>query len=212
MSDSDSSALAKLWQTMSADQTVDRQRLANGASQLVFGEGPVPAELVLIGEAPGQNEDRLGRPFVGQAGQLLDQILGAVGLKRADIYITNLVKYRPANNRDPLPEEIAAAQSYLKAELAIVKPRLIGCLGRHATRHFYPGVSMGRDNGRLLRIKTDIAESGRIIITPCYHPAACLYNPQRCQPFEAAVRSIKAWLDKSQKEPELKPLVQTKLI
>lgn len=212
MSDSDSPALAKLWQTMSADQAVDHQRLANGASQLVFGEGPVPAELVLIGEAPGQNEDRLGRPFVGQAGQLLDQILGAVGLKRSDIYITNLVKYRPANNRDPLPEEIAAAQSYLKSELAIVKPRLVGCLGRHAARHFYPGVSMGRDNGRLLRVKTDISESGQLIIAPCYHPAACLYNPQLRQPFEAALRSIKAWLDKSQKESEPKPLVQTKLI
>lgn len=211
MPDSDSSPLAKLWQTMSADQVVDRQRQANGANRLVFGEGPVPAELVLIGEAPGQNEDRLGRPFVGQAGQLLDQTLAAIGLARTDIYITNLVKYRPAGNRDPLAEEIAAAQSYLKSELAIVEPRLVGCLGRHAARHFYPSVSMGRDNGRLIRVKTDIAESGQLTIVPCYHPAACLYNPQLRQPFEAALKNIKVWLEQS-RQPKPEPLVQTKLI
>ena len=211
MADSELSPLAKLWQTMSADQTVDQQRLANGANQLVFGEGPTPAELMLIGEAPGQNEDRLGRPFVGRAGQLLDQTLEAVGLSRAKIYITNLVKYRPANNRDPLPEEIAAAQSYLKSELAIVKPRLIGCLGRHAARHFYPDISMGRDNGRLIKIKTDITEAGELEIIPCYHPAACLYNPQLHQPFEAALKNIKAWLNQNLR-PEPKRVTQTQLI
>ena len=196
---------------MSADQTVDQQRLANGANRLVFGEGPVPSDLVLIGEAPGQNEDRLGRPFVGQAGQLLDQALASCGLSRPQTYITNLVKYRPANNRDPQPEEIAAAQSYLKSELAIVKPRLIGCLGRHAAGHFYPDVSMGRDNGRPIKVKTDITQSGEIVIIPCYHPAACLYNPQLRQPFEEALKNIKAWLEKS-KTAQTKPPTQAKLI
>lgn len=211
MADSELSPLAQLWQTMSADQTVDQQRRSNGASQLVFGEGPVPAELVLIGEAPGQNEDRLGRPFVGQAGQLLDQSLESVGLNRAKTYITNLVKYRPSGNRDPLPAEITAAQSYLKSELAIVKPRLIGCLGRHAARHFYPDVSMGRDNGRPIKVKTDVTPASELTIIPCYHPAACLYNPQLRQPFEAALKNIRDWLEKV--SPAAKPeAIQTKLI
>ena len=205
MADSELSPLTKLWQTMSADQDIDRQRLANGANRLVFGEGPVPAELVLIGEAPGQNEDRLGRPFVGRAGQLLDQTLAMVGLNRTDVYITNLVKYRPTNNRDPLPEEITAAQSYLKSELAIVKPRLIGCLGRHAARHFHPDISMGRDNGQPIKIKTPIAETGELTIIPCYHPAACLYNPRIHQPFEAALKNIKSWLNQNL-EPRPKPV------
>ena len=195
MADLESTPIAKLWQTMSNDQTIDHQRQASGASRLVFGEGPTPAKLMLIGEAPGQNENRLGRPFVGRAGQLLDRFLEIVGLNRVDIYITNLIKYRPASNRDPLPEEVAAAQSYLKSELAIVKPQLIGCLGRHAARHLYPNVNMTRDNGQLIRIKTDITESGSIAIIPCYHPAACLYNPQLERPFEAALKNIKLHLE-----------------
>ncbi len=208
MSDSAPANLEQLWQQLADDPVVDRQRQANGARQLVTGEGPAPASLMLIGEAPGQNEDRLGRPFVGQAGQLLDRVLTAIGLSRTVIYITNLVKYRPAGNRDPQPAEIEAAQPYLKAELDLVQPQLIGCLGRHAARYFHPTVNMARDNGQPIVVQPQLITSRQLTIVPCYHPAACLYNPQLLAPFKAALQSLKQQLETAPRPH----LVQTKLI
>ena len=190
MPDSGPGRLEQLWQKMTADPVIDQQRQANRANRLVFGQGPAPAQLMLIGEAPGQNEDRVGQPFVGQAGQLLDQTLAEIGLNRQQIYITNLVKFRPAGNRDPEPAEIAAAQAYLAQELEIVQPVLVGCLGRHAARHFYPEIRIGRDNGQAISVNHPSGQ-GQLTIVPCYHPAACLYNPQIRQPFQAALESIR---------------------
>ena len=208
MPDSAPTKLEQLWQQLADDPTVDRQRQANGARQLVTGEGPAPASLMLIGEAPGQNEDRLGRPFVGRAGQLLDRLLVAIGLNRTEIYITNLLKYRPAGNRDPQPAEIEAAQPYLRTELELVQPQLIGCLGRHAARYFHPTVNMARDNGRPIAVQTQLITSQQLIIVPCYHPAACLYNPQLLAPFQAALQSLKQQLEASPRPH----LIQTQLI
>jgi len=114
--------------------------LAAQATQLVFGAGNPDAEIVFIGEAPGKNEDIKGEPFIGAAGKFLNEMLHSIGLDRGDIYITNIVKYRPPNNRDPLPDEKSAFLPYLKEQLDIIKPKLIVTLGRHSMDVLLPGV------------------------------------------------------------------------
>src|SRR3982750_722547 len=109
--------------------------LAKGATQLVFGDGSPDAELVFIGEAPGKNEDIQGLPFVGAAGKFLNEMLAGIGLKRGDVYITNIVKYRPPDNRDPLPEEKKAFWPYLVRQLDVIKPKLVVTLGRHSMEY-----------------------------------------------------------------------------
>src|ERR1700733_14789664 len=112
--------------------------LAASATQLVFGDGNLDAEIVFIGEAPGKNEDEQGLPFVGAAGKFLNEMLAAAGLERRDVYITNIVKYRPPNNRDPLPEEKKAFWPYLLKQLQIIEPKVVITLGRHSMEYFLP--------------------------------------------------------------------------
>jgi len=136
-------------------------------SNLVFGEGNIDCDVMFIGEAPGVNEDRLRRPFVGRAGQLLDTMIEGIGWKRADVYITNIVKRRPPENRDPLPEEIAAYKPHLTRQISIIKPKLIVTLGRFSMNYFLPDAKITRDHGRPLMV-------GDQMIFPVYHPAAAL--------------------------------------
>jgi uracil-DNA glycosylase family 4 len=143
--------------------------LAASATQLVFADGSVDTDIVFIGEAPGKNEDEQGKPFVGAAGKFLNEMLGTIGLMRDDVYITNIVKYRPPNNRDPLPEEKAAFMPYLIKQLDIIQPKLIVFLGRHAMSVFFPSLQISKAHGKALRSK------GRVYM-PLYHPAAALYN------------------------------------
>ena len=143
--------------------------LAATATQLVFGAGNPDAELVFIGEAPGKNEDLKGVPFVGAAGKFLDEMLAMIDLKREDIYITNIVKYRPPNNRDPLPEEKAEFLPYLQEQLAIIKPTIIVTLGRHSMECFLPGLKISQCHGQPKR------KNGQVYL-PLFHPAAALYN------------------------------------
>jgi len=143
--------------------------LAATATQLVFGDGNSDADIVLIGEAPGKNEDVVGKPFVGAAGKFLDEMLEMIGLKRADVYITNIVKYRPPGNRDPLPEEKAAFLPYLIKQLDIIKPLLIVTLGRHSTNCFLPELPISRCHGQPKRLNG-------VVYLPLFHPAAALYN------------------------------------
>lgn len=143
--------------------------LAKTAKHLVFGEGNPDAEVVFIGEAPGKKEDETGRPFVGAAGRFLDELLAGIGLERQDTFITNIVKYRPPENRDPKPEEKQAFLPYLKAQLDVIEPQLIVTLGRHSTNCFLPEVKIGQSHGQLQMW------SGRTLL-PLYHPAAALYN------------------------------------
>lgn len=143
--------------------------LAESATQLVFGVGNPDAEIVFIGEAPGKNEDLKGEPFVGAAGRFLDEMLEMIGLKRSDIYITNIVKYRPPNNRDPLPEEKEAFLPYLESQLEIIQPVLTVTLGRHSLNCFLPDLSISKCHGQPKRYK------GRVYL-PLFHPAAALYN------------------------------------
>ncbi|MEO5627494.1 MAG: uracil-DNA glycosylase [Candidatus Saccharimonadales bacterium] len=143
--------------------------LAETATQLVMGEGNPDANIVFIGEAPGKNEDIKGLPFVGAAGKFLDEMLGAIDLKREDIYITNIVKYRPPNNRDPLPEEKAAFLPYLQQQMAIIQPKLIITLGKHSMECFLPGLKISDVHGQPQR-------KAKQVYLPLYHPAAALYN------------------------------------
>jgi uracil-DNA glycosylase family 4 len=143
--------------------------LAAGAKQLVFGDGNPDAELVFIGEAPGKNEDEQGLPFVGAAGRFLEEMLALIGLKRSDIYITNIVKYRPPDNRDPYPDEKAAFLPYLRSQLEVIKPKLVVTLGRHSMDSLLPGLQISRIHGQPKRYK------GQVYL-PLFHPAAALYN------------------------------------
>ncbi len=148
--------------------------LKKTATQAVPGFGSAEAEIVFIGEAPGKKEDELGHPFVGAAGKFLDEMLAVINLKREDIYITNIVKYRPPNNRDPLPEEKSACRPWLLEELKIISPKLIIFLGRHAMNNFFPELQIGQAHGKLL-IKPFKGMSTKYFF-PLYHPAAALYD------------------------------------
>jgi DNA polymerase len=136
------------------------------ASRMVPGEGNPRASVVFVGEAPGATEDALGRPFVGRAGKLLDELLAEAGLVRSDVWITNVVKARPPGNRDPRAPEIAHWMPWLERELALIGPSLVVPLGRHALKHFAPAAKIAEVHGRLL--------DGYLF--PLYHPAAAMYN------------------------------------
>jgi uracil-DNA glycosylase len=143
--------------------------LAKTATQLVFGDGSLDADIVFIGEAPGKNEDLQGLPFVGAAGKFLNEMLAGIGLERKDVYITNIVKYRPPGNRDPLPEEKQAFLPYLQTQLEVIKPKLVATLGRHSMDSLLPGLQISQVHGQPKRYK------GQVYL-PLFHPAAALYN------------------------------------
>ncbi len=147
--------------------------LAKQATQLVMGGGNPDADIVFIGEAPGKNEDQKGVPFVGAAGKFLDEMLASAGMERGDIYITNIVKYRPPNNRDPLPEEKRAFWPYLMKEIDIIKPKVVVTLGRHSGMAFVSDLVISRDHGRPRKAVFNDLE---LLVVPLYHPAAALYN------------------------------------
>jgi uracil-DNA glycosylase family 4 len=147
--------------------------LAKTAINLVMGDGNLDAEIVLIGEAPGKNEDVTGLPFVGAAGKFLDEMLKSAGITRSDVYITNIVKYRPPNNRDPTPREKEAFWPYLMRQLDVIQPKIVVTLGRHSMEYFLPGQKISTVHGQPKYIhfgKTSF------VIVPLYHPAAALYN------------------------------------
>lgn len=147
--------------------------LKDGATQLVFGDGNPEAEVVFIGEAPGKKEDEQGLPFIGAAGKFLNEMLATIGLKREDIYITNIVKYRPPNNRDPLPEEKKAFWPYLVRQLDVIQPKLVVTLGRHSMEYFLPSQKISQVHGEPKRI---VFGERKQVVMPLYHPAAALYN------------------------------------
>ncbi|MDQ2654954.1 MAG: uracil-DNA glycosylase [Chloroflexota bacterium] len=135
----------------------------------VPGEGPADARIMFIGEAPGWNEDQQGRPFVGAAGKFLEELLGAAGLKRSDVFITNVVKSRPPGNRDPLPDEIAACAPFLQRQIDAIDPDVIVTLGRFSMAKWFPGE-------RISKIHGQPKKDGKRLIVPMYHPAAALHQ------------------------------------
>jgi uracil-DNA glycosylase family 4 len=167
-----------------ADETASCTRcpLAAGRTQVVFGVGNPAADLMFVGEAPGFHEDKQGIPFVGQAGKLLDRLLGGIGLERSDIYIANVLKCRPPGNRDPQPEEIAACEPHLFRQIELIQPTLVATLGNFATK-LLSGKPLGitRVHGQ----PQEVAVGGsRVVLYPIYHPAAALYTPSMLKVLE----------------------------
>ena len=147
----------------------ERCELHRTRTKSVPGEGPADAKVMLIGEAPGWNEDQQGRPFVGAAGKFLEELLAKAALRRSDVFITNVVKSRPPGNRDPLPDEIAACAPYLDRQIEVIDPDVIVTLGRFSMARWFPGERISRIHGQSKRV-------GRRVIVPMYHPAAALHQ------------------------------------
>ena len=154
------------------------------------GVGPHPADIMIVGEAPGFNEDRQGEPFVGAAGKLLDTLLARIGLSRGDVYITNVLKCRPPQNRDPMPNEAEACSPYLVRQLALIRPKVVLILGRHALERLLPG------QGSISRIHGSLVKRGDVAYVPLFHPAAALHNGALVEDLERDFDRVKAYLDK----------------
>ena len=149
-------------------------KLRETATQAVPGDGNADADIMFVGEAPGKNEDLQGKPFVGAAGKFLEEMLASISLKRQDIYITNVVKYRPPENRDPEPDEIEDCMPWLHEQIKLIEPKIIVTLGRHALEHFIPGKKISAVHGQAFR--RTFADIGEQVFFALYHPAAALYN------------------------------------
>jgi DNA polymerase len=166
--------LKAVWQQ--AQTCVKCPQLASTRTKVVFGAGNADADLMFVGEAPGANEDKQGLPFVGQAGRLLETLLGEIGLARGDVFIANVLKCRPPGNRDPLPGEIDACQDYLFRQIELIEPRVICTLGNFSTKllRHDPGTGITRLHGR-----EEVRQIGprNVRLYPLYHPAAALYTP-----------------------------------
>lgn len=174
--------------------------LGTQRTRAVPGEGPVDAEIMLVGEAPGYYEDQQGRPFVGAAGQFLEQLLGSIGLKRTDVFIGNVIKCRPPGNRDPLPEEISACSHWLGEQFEIIHPRVVVTLGRYSLARFIPGTPIGKVHGQGRKIND-------LWVVPMYHPAAALHQGSLRKTIEDDFRKIPAYLEQARKEPVPQELV-----
>lgn len=160
--------LTNLKQKMASDTSLP---LRDTALNLVFGEGSINPKIYFLGEAPGRHEDETGLPFIGQAGKLLTKFIEQIGLQREDVYITSVVRYRPPQNRDPKPDEIAAFAPYVNEEIKILQPKIIATLGRFSLNKFLPDVKISQVHGT----PQPITFNGmKTIIFPLYHPAAAL--------------------------------------
>lgn len=168
--------------------------LSRTRNKAVPGEGPLDAELMFIGEAPGWHENQQGRPFVGPAGQFLEQLLRSIGLTRQQVYITNVVKCRPPNNRDPMPNEIAACADYLDRQIAIIRPKVIVTLGRYSMAKFFPGQTISRIHGTHRQVTT---AGGSVYAFAMYHPAAALHQATLRPVVEADMLKLPAVLEKA---------------
>ncbi|MCZ6788789.1 MAG: uracil-DNA glycosylase [Chloroflexi bacterium] len=161
--------------------------LSEGRTRAVPGEGPEQADLMFIGEGPGYHEDQQGRPFVGPAGQFLEQLLASIGMSRDQVFIANMIKCRPPNNRDPLPGEVAACSKYLDRQIQLVAPKVIVTLGRHSLVKFLPGATISKAHGKAVR------KEG-FILYPIYHPAAALHQQSLRSVIEEEFKAIPSLL------------------
>lgn len=177
-----------------------KSELFKTVKNIVPGEGNSKADIMFIGEAPGAVEDKLGRPFVGPAGKFLDTLLESIGLKREDVFITNVVKCRPPNNRDPSDEEKKVFKPWLKAQIELINPKVFVPLGRHALANFLPNVTISKAHGQIFKREKD----GRAIFA-MYHPAVALYNGSYREILLSDMKNLKEYLEK-EKEKEEKQL------
>jgi uracil-DNA glycosylase family 4 len=176
--------------------------LGSQRTRAVPGEGPVNAEIMLIGEAPGHYEDQQGRPFVGAAGQFLEQLLAGIGYKRNEVFIANVIKCRPPGNRDPLPEEVGSCSQWLNEQQQILRPKVIVTLGRYSLARFLSATPIGKVHGQGRRI-------GNAWVVPMYHPAAALHQGSLRATIESDFKKIPAYLEQARREakpPESEPV------
>ena len=150
---------------------------------------------MIVGEAPGFNEDLQGKPFVGQAGKLLETLLEGIGLSRLDVYITNVLKCRPPSNRDPMPNEVEACAPFLERQLRLINPKVVIVLGRHALARLLPG------HGPISRVHGQMVDRGTTVYMACYHPAAALHNPHLVNDLQADFDAVKRPLEKVLEPP-----------
>ncbi len=179
-------------------QTCQRCILAQGRTHAVPGEGPENADIMFIGEGPGFHEDRQGRPFVGAAGQYLEELLGGIGLRRADVYIANVIKCRPPGNRDPEPAEVEACRPFLDRQIELIRPRVVVTLGRFSMARYFPGASISRIHGQPKRV-------AGVIYLPMFHPAAALHQPKWRSVVEEDFLKLPGLLAKMEEVREEKP-------
>jgi DNA polymerase len=184
-----SSGAAQLAQLEASVRDCQACRLHEGRRQVVFGTGNPDADLVFVGEAPGHEEDVQGEPFVGRAGQLLTRIIQAIGLTREDVYILNVIKCRPPQNRNPLPDEVAACRPLIDKQLACLKPRVICALGTFAAQ------ALLRSDERISRLRGRFHPMGNILVRPTFHPAYLLRNPQEKRKVWQDMQDIQRELD-----------------
>ena len=190
------SALSELCQqivTCQKCETLVRQR-----TQVVPGDGVEDADIMFVGEAPGWHEDQQGLPFVGPAGQYLNQLIASINLKREQVYITNVIKCRPPGNRDPLPAEILACRKWLEGQTELIRPKIVVTLGRYSMAMFFPGKSISKIHGTAQK-RDDI------IYYAMYHPAAALHQQSLRQTIEADMLKIPSLLSQVEIVPEVKP-------
>lgn len=198
-------APAEEWRSLEDEiRACKKCRLASSRTNPVPGEGNRDSQVMFVGEAPGRKEDEWGRPFVGPAGQLLTELIEKIGVKRDDVYITNVVKCRPPNNRDPADDEIEACLPYLLRQMKLIKPNIIIALGRHSARTLFSLMgmefsSMRAQHGKPVRGRIEGIE---VVVIPTFHPASALYNPQLKTELERDfVDVVKLELDKLRERP-----------
>jgi len=157
--------------------------LSKSRTKAVPGEGPENAQIMFVGEGPGFHEDKQGRPFVGAAGQFLEELLASIGMKREQVFIANVVKCRPPGNRDPLPNEIEACRPYLDRQIELINPKVIVTLGRYSMARWFPNAKISAIHGQPRKVE------GRLIV-PMFHPAAALHQPSLRRDVEADFRKL----------------------
>lgn len=197
MSASDQSPAAQILHLREQVQNCTRCELHRGATRGVPGEGPVPAEVMLIGEAPGWHEDKRGVPFIGAAGQFLDDLLRSIALDRSDVFITNVVKHRPPGNRDPLPDEIVACAPYLDRQIELVQPRAIVTLGRFSMARWFAGQRISQIHGQPKQFDL-------FVVIPMYHPAAALHQGALRATIEADFKKLPRILAEVRQRQEIR--------
>lgn len=192
-------------------RTCPKCDLSQSRTNAVPGEGPENAEIMFIGEAPGFHEDRQGRPFVGAAGQYLDELLGMIGMDRQKVYITNVVKCRPPQNRDPQPHEMDACRPYLDCQIELLKPKVIITISRFAMMRWFPDKKISEIHGKPKRF-------GNLVVVPMYHPAAALHQPSLKATLEAdfkrvpqILKEMHALKEEKKEEPKKPPTEQLSL-
>lgn len=205
----DVSSAATLDEIAAEVRVCTKCELARTRNHAVPGEGPSDARVMLIGEGPGWHEDQQGRPFVGNAGSFLNELLGLAGLRREDVFITNVVKCRPPSNRDPMPDEIAACSGYLDRQIAAIDPDVVVTLGRFSMARWFPGERISKIHGMP-------KQDGKRLIVPMYHPAAALHQAALRGAIEADFASLPKLLAEAERareaaKPEEPPAAQMSL-